>query len=100
FYFFATRRSSDRVVAAVGEHACLDPPDVTRADHLHAVPLTDLPHPVPHVLAVAAALVDVDFVADLAGVAGAAGHHVDAADLPAGQPAVLDVQDVLADQLQ
>src|SRR5690606_41759937 len=35
-----------RDVAAVGEHACLDPPDVTRADHLHAVPLTDLPHPV------------------------------------------------------
>src|SRR5699024_9608217 len=58
-------------VAAKGENRALDAPHVTRADDAHVVRTAGFEHPLPQLLAVGHGVVEIDFVADFATVAGA-----------------------------
>ncbi|MDF2977497.1 MAG: hypothetical protein K0S40_2225 [Actinomycetospora sp.] len=70
-----------------------------RADGPHAVRTARLPDPVPQPSSVAGRVPQVDLVADLRAVAGAADHHLHAVDHGVAQVVVRHLGDVVAEQV-
>src|SRR5215217_5095978 len=86
-------------VAAQGQDAALNAPDVARPDRRYPVRLAGLKHTVPELEAVAAGVFQVELVAELPGIAGAGDDQLHPVELPVDHVVVGDLQDALAEQV-
>src|SRR5918997_1503125 len=86
-------------VAAQGQNTALDPAYVARPDRAYPVRLAGLQYPVPELEAVAAGVLEVEFVAELPGVTAARDDQVHPVELPVDHVIVGDLQDALAEQV-
>src|SRR5215218_1011193 len=88
-----------RDVGAVAQDAGLDTPDLARTDRREVVGLARLEDRVPELHAIAAGVPEVDLESHLAGVAGPRDHDVHAVEIELVHPVVLEVQDLLAEDV-
>src|SRR5918997_3198253 len=86
-------------VATQGEDAALDPADVAGPDRGDPVRLAGLEYPVPELHPVAAGVLEVQLVAELAGVAGARDDELHPVELPVNHVVVGHFQDIFAEEV-